>query len=679
MNSGIEFALPKLPLSNQLRDVSSKPQLVNVLSGRPLPSYPPLRLSQILKMIENGSAEAVTIIEWLGIFRDDLDLDDEQSVNASALLWQAIGQSERVSLIALYMAALHIEGQQGKFPKELINTLEIVKPLMRGMNSQRVAWLIALRENNYSNCIEMCFKASLHPFRFAQQIGMPSPVRCRYELLKRILPLISKKTEKKEIVWLLDCVGNMTSAEAVHFYDELLSDYVYLLPSVEELYTAQCLPDSEDTLWFSLKAESRRILKQYFKMSNYYSLEHLIDEICSRHIANLLKLTARDIKQLKSRSVFWSNYSEKFNQTRMLIPYKAHGALNWSGLFDDIDVVKLPDVPLEDSEVFIFDIGERIIVEVLRGDASELRIFESTSRNIKRLLQDKDITLQRIREMACGCIHDHVALWQYFCEQTLRVQHGISPNRGIKRFAGIGGKGAAYSEQAGLASPTESLFTERLNQLDDWNKAFWQRESRIKGESKPAELSDNRIVLEKAKIAKFLNKRDEYVDLLKLAANKGNSEAMYLYGIHLLNSQTGHAQDKSLAEKLIVHSAENGFLPATILAKKFNLALKGEMKLSTKQLSGLQKRFKVEEQRIKRDPLGRLLPISSNKLSKEIQAEVKSDGNRPYFNLSIAGLEEVSKVYADSVEISKALLAELSHRKNTTRVESLIVNLKKNI
>ena len=68
--------------------------------------------------------------------------------------------------------------------------------------------------------------------------------------------------------------------------------------------------------------------------------------------------------------MFWSNYSEKFNQTRILIPYKTHEALDISGLSTDIDAVKLPDIPQEDSEVFIFDIGERIIVEVLRGDAS---------------------------------------------------------------------------------------------------------------------------------------------------------------------------------------------------------------------------------------------------------------------------------------------------------------------
>lgn len=678
-NSGIAFVSPKLPLSNQLKDVNASPHLVHVLGGRPLPSYPPLRLSQILKMIENGSAEAVTIIEWLGIFKSDLGLDDEESINASALLWQAIGQNERVSLIALYMAALHIEGQPEKFPIELIHTLEVVKPLMRGVNFKRVAWLIALREKDYACCLKICFEASLQPFRFAQQIGMPSPVKYRYELLSGILPLISNTPEKKEVVWLLDCVESMTSAEAVHFYDELLLDYAFLLPYVEELFSAHCLPDSEDTLWFSLKAESRSVLKQYFKMSSYYALEHLVDEICSRRTASLLKLTERDIKQLKSRSMFWSNYSEKFNQTRILIPYKTNEALGISGLSTDIDAVKLPDIPQEDSEVFIFDIGKRIIVEVLRGDASELRIFESTSRNIKRLLQDKNLTLHSIREMACGCIHDHVALWQYFCEQMLRVQHGIAPNCGIKRFAGIGRKGATYTEQAGLAAPTESLFSERLEQLETWDKAFWTRESKIKGDSMPVASSENRTVLEKAKIAKFLNKRDEYIDLLKLAASQSNSEAMYLYGIHLLNSRTSHAKDKTLAENLISGSAENGFLPAVELAKKFGLVVKAEQKLNTKQLSELQKRFNAEGQRIKKAPSERVKSISKNILSKEIQSKTRSDGNRPYFNLSIAELEEVATVYSESVGISKVLLAELSHRKSTTRVESLIEVLKMQI
>ena len=102
--SGISFELPLLPEHSILNVANSHAVLNHLLAERPCPSYPPLRLSQILQLIKNGSADVVTLIEWLGVFNDDFDfMDSSQQDEACILLWQAIAENPRVARLALHL------------------------------------------------------------------------------------------------------------------------------------------------------------------------------------------------------------------------------------------------------------------------------------------------------------------------------------------------------------------------------------------------------------------------------------------------------------------------------------------------------------------------------------------------------------------------------------------------
>ena len=702
--SGISFAAPTIPVHHGLRDVEKNSSVARLLAERPIPAYPALRLSQILKLIENGSAEIISVLEWLSVFRDRLEIDEPaECQRACALLWQAISDDERVCRIALFCAAHYIEGQQNKFPQQLIDTLDIAQPLLNGMHLNRICWLIALRDKNFDTCIRMSNQVNASPFEYHTHLSLPSTQQHRSEYVGRILSFVVGSNIQLQLPWLTSCLEQMTRSEKIAFCDQMLVDYQRIITPMVTWLKAHCLPDSHDTIWFDLDGHSRSILKKHFKMSSYYSLQSLIDNICEQGTANLLGLSERDVKQLKSRSLFWSNYSEHFNQTRLLIPYKTSAVTSWD---KTLEVIKLPDTLEENSEVCIFDIGGRILVEVLRGDASELRIFESTSRNKKRLLHDKDLTLRSIRQMACTCIHDHVALWQHFCEQVLRTQHKIYPNSGLRLFKGIGNRGATYSEKTGLSAPTDSMFKERLKQLDPWNNAFWGREAKIKGRNSLVIQDSAWRELEQAKLAKSQNKREDYINLLKIAANKGNTEAKYLYGLHQINLPSSYSSDKIQGEKLIVQSAKSGYVPAVELATKFNLSLDVANKIRPNELNKLQNRiFKknsFKDQLVDADYENNpntLPPVNvtsiesvskiyklekhSNleekkalKLSMAVMKKIRVDHERPYINLIIDELEEVSHVYADFVGIVKTLLIELNCRKSTTRVMNLINLLK---
>lgn len=580
-NSGISFVAPLVPKTHSLTRMDNSPHVTAVLTGRALPSYPPLRLSQILQLIRNGTAEAVTLMEWLGVFGDKLELDDAKACDeACMLLWHAISEDERVSRIALHQAALYLEGAQDKFPTQMIDSLEIVAPLMKGVSSQRVSWLIALREADFNACIEMSVQANRTPFEYHKYLGMPTLATFRSGFVKQILPYATLHNSKKIVAWLQRCTSQLTRHETVLFCNDLLTEHEQLISDLYSWLSDRCLPNAQDTLWFELASTSKNLLKKLFKLSHYYSLNSLVDKMCEPYAINLLALSERDIRQLRGRTRFWSNYSEHFSQTRLLIPHQTYHCLGLDGRLEGVELIKLPDSPAENSEVCIFEINDKIIVEVLRGDASEVRVFESTNRNKNRLLQDDQLTLQAIRKMACASIHDHVKLWQYFCELMLRSQHGIKPNASLKYFNGMPKAFANYSHKIGLPKPSREQVNERISQLEAWDAAFWSREARIKG----LEYAELKVggwrELQLAKMFKEMGDTEKYLHHIQLAAKVEHPEALYLLGIYFLSLPSNQSAVKEHAVELIYKSSFLGFSPAIKIANKFGLHIKDSKKLN---------------------------------------------------------------------------------------------------
>lgn len=674
-NSGIFFSSPLIPKAHSLAVMESSPHIDAVLAGRALPSYPPLKLSQVLKLIKNGTAEAVTLMEWLGVFSDRLEIDDAELCDeACMLLWQAISDDERVSRIALHQAALYLEGAQDKFPAQMIDTLEIVAPLMKGVSSQRVSWLMALREVDFNACVEMSVQANRTPFEYHKFLGMPTPVTFRSGFTKQILPYATQHKESKKVAWLMRCTSQLTRQETVLFCDTLLSEHEQFISDFYSWLSEHCLPNAQDTLWFELASTSKSLLKKLFKLSSYYSLNSLVDKMCEPYAVNLLTLSERDIRQLRSRARFWSNYSEHFSQTRLLVPYQTYHCLDLESRLEGVELIKLPDNPDENSEVCIFEINDKIIVEVLRGDASEIRIFDSTSRNKNRLLQDSNLTLRAIREMACGSIHDHVKLWQYFCELMLRTQHGVKPNVSLKYFNGLPKSVATYSHKIGLPKPSREQVDERMSQLEAWDTAFWSREARIKG----IEYAELKVggwhELQLAKIFKVMEDQEQYLRNLNLAADVENPEAMYLLGTTLINSQSNSVAVKRRGEYMLIRSADLGYKPAVEVAQKFGLHSKDSSKLNSVDLKRLQKKL-VKVNAVATINSSDSKPLCDQELSTELEAKIRKNSDRPYLALYIEELEELSEKWGHRGQIKVQLLAELKYRTQNHRIRRLVDTL----
>ncbi|MDM7861909.1 EH signature domain-containing protein [Alteromonas sp. ASW11-36] len=667
MSSGIAFKPPRVPLASLKGLSNSKQHLQAVLSGRPLPKYPPLRLSQILQLIENGNAEAVTLVEWLGLFNDDFSLlDESEEQRACLLLWQAISNLPRVARLALYIAANYLLGTQSRFPESLISTLDVASEYLEGINQTRIQWLIAIRDEDFKEVIRLAFSEKSTPLTFSEKIGMPDSSCIRDAVLHSLPGYIDVNLDPKHEKLVEQCITQMTLAERVNFFDVILEKKSETIEKLLSALESNCLPDSQNSVWAKLTPTSRDILSKKFQLGGYYNLKGIIDCICLAENAGQLQLTDRDIQQLRGRSAFWSNYSEHFNQSLLLLPESTAHLLNIKNDERGGDVIVMPPNSGNDAEVFIFELADKIIVEVLRGVASEIRFFELNERNRARLLNDNTLTLNNIRKMACDTVFDHVALWQYFCEKCLREEFNILPNKHVQIFAGLGKKFGEYSRKQGLPLPSEENIDLRVSQLAEWNSIFWSREARIKGGGKSSETNNGWNFLQLAKIASARGYKKEYSELIKRAADHGNSEAMCLHAETVFTAPNKTFNQWAAAERMVSNAHARGYVGAQKLIEKYKLNVIPASEFSNNDFrtdnanSGAEKKLYFE---------GLNLPRS---LSDRI--EHKSE--RPLVKLKIDELERLSE-YLNDKTLKKVMINELEKRASKRRVLDLLSQLKK--
>jgi hypothetical protein len=659
--SGISFALPVLPEHSILNVANSHAVLNHLLAERPCPSYPPLRLSQILQLIKNGSADVVTLIEWLGVFNDDFDfMDSSQQDEACILLWQAIAENPRVARLALHIAANCLCGFQRKFPICLIESMGIAKDHLKGKNKTRLLWLLALKNQNFAQCVRLAISNGVSPLSFNETLNMPKLGRFREGVVHAAALFIDSVFEPKNTRVIEHCIEEMTGSEKVYFYDLILEHNESAIGFVEEKIRFHCLPDSKNSLWYNLNYLSRDKLRERFNLGGYFLLKGIVDKICQPGRLDSSEFAEKDIKQLKSRSAFWSNYSESFNQVRLLMPTRTAKSIGHSARLKTTDIIILPDIVDEVVEVFIFEMGTNIVVEVLRGVASEIRLFALTPRNQSRLLKDNQLTLRKIREMACICIFDHVKLWQYFCEKTLRTDFGILPNKKITVFSGMGREYVNYSKANGLPSPTSALVKDRLDQLETWNKVFWTREANIKNLQPNTVTGNGWKEMQFAKLAQSQDNSNEFLGLVTKAADLGNSEAMCLKAVSIFKSKTATFNQWKEAEELVNKAINEGYEPANKISLMYKKEkTNGGARLNQSDLARINKRVKNKQT---------LPEIISKKINK--------NSERPYIRLKIDELETLSNFINDT-KMKKGMIDELSRRPVKPRNNALIAKLRK--
>ena len=150
LSSGIKFRAPIIPNENSLKNVPTSSNLENSGVSNIEPNFPPLTYTQIINVIKNDMADAITLSEWLMLFCNDIYIDDElEKQEISILLWKCINNYDAVANMAFFLASQFIEKERKSYPVLLLDTLSIVKPFLHERHHRRVEWLTNIYKADY--------------------------------------------------------------------------------------------------------------------------------------------------------------------------------------------------------------------------------------------------------------------------------------------------------------------------------------------------------------------------------------------------------------------------------------------------------------------------------------------------------------------------------------------------
>ncbi|MCG6373397.1 EH signature domain-containing protein [Vibrio fluvialis] len=581
-SSGFLFSTPKLPDINSVKKVSFDDYLKG-LENETLPSFPPKRLKELVRLVNENRESEISIFEWLDVIEDQQqwdDLSEREEIDACIATWKTIVTIQSLGDVALFKVALALDGKPSSIVSNLTNTLSIARTA-KGIgeyNERRMDWLLALQQGQHSQLANFCYAKQKNYSELVKYYRLPQANSYFSRLSIALLNCVAEghigknddawlnrnfsflKSTKQKIEFCSAFINRFGQFDYGEFCDELISSY--------------CLPTQEVSYWNRLDVATKQILKKKYKLSNYFDLRSISNAMHSDLAADELGFTEDQTKQIRSRSMFWSNYSSRFERVRVMLPKSTYQFVvkQNKGVPEFVD--QISDESDFDSEVYIFEMGQTIAVEFLRGPLSETRFFKNNEWNSQRLFSSKETNPADIRAMSQLEVHDHGPFWQYFCETLLRTKLKITPDRNIPYFRGLPPDVNEYKDGIGLVvSPTNEMIQQRKEFLEVWVESFWASEVKTGkfGELRGLEQKST-LYLSKALTAKQLGDQETYDLFIKKAANQGNAEAMWQLGRMMLLGNKSDAKTRQHGEKWISQSAAKGHKEAMSTAERFRIS-----------------------------------------------------------------------------------------------------------
>ncbi|MGF1763385.1 EH signature domain-containing protein [Aliivibrio kagoshimensis] len=567
-------------MSNSVEVLSFDEYYEMTTADMPLPQFPPRTMAQLIALVDQGRAGEISVLEWLDIIENDYHwqgLPENEVLNASRAIWLTICTNDVLGNIAFFKAGLAVEGQPTTMVQPLLSSMSIVRdvPGLNKASLQKIDWILAVKGSDWQFLATQCHLNQQSPMNRVKKLMMPNANRYVDKLPKYLIECAPTSLSSHDQTWLEACFQSLkTAQQRVAFCEQLLERYSTMLQSgvLKSLLEEHCLPNSDYSLWYYLSQNALIKLKTLFDLTSYYELRALVNKLCSDVCSASLDITEQQQKQMRGRTEFWSNYSKQFDRIRVLLPQQSHELLleNGSHLTDQVGVFKSEN-PLN-VEVFIFSLGKLIVVEVLRGELGETRFYKNSKWNAERLFSGSFSSINEIRELAQVEVHDHVLLWQFYCEKLLRTKFKILPNEQTTNFRGMGKTHGQYSAASGLPKPTAGALLDRSRMLEEWLKGFWMHELKTsKYGEQPFKTNQSVEYLVKAEIAKQFDNQEAYRFNLEDASKAGNIEAIHQLGLNMLKDKSVSARKDG--ERWLAKAASSGHKQALKEVKRYGIEI----------------------------------------------------------------------------------------------------------
>lgn len=563
-----------------------------------LPSFPPKNIQEIIRLVDADKSDEISILEWLDVIENVAQwkqLNTDEAYDACRAIWTAIGINSLLADIAFFKVGLALDGKKSSIHKDLLSSMHIARKVVTNYeNKEKLDWLISLQSKDWDELALSCIQSLMTPLQRISILKLPKANEYYQMLPDKLISAVSDPLDHKSDTWLDRCFYSFkTTQERLIFCEEAINSYDDYGFELKKIIIEYCMPDVDDSFWYDLNEKSKLTLKKKFNISNYYELKNISRLICSIDGVEALQLEEHEVRQIHSRTMFWSNYSSRFNRIRCLLPSLTYNFISKTTKKLSSQIEAFSEEKESNYEVYIFELEKIIVVEFLRGGLNETRFFKNNEWNAKRLFESEDLTVDAIREISQLDVHDHVSSWQYFCEKLLRTKLKVVPDDNLPYFRGLPPSVNQYNSKTGLIKPDFSYLDERSRKLAPWVERFWQDEFKTAKYGNQSDLQKkSNVYLTKAYTARQLGNEDEYQLYLKKSAEQGNSEAMWELGQTMLLTRNSSAEKRRTGEEWIGKAASFGHGQAVELATRFRIEFQKKEK---KNLKDLQEQVKQRE------------------------------------------------------------------------------------
>lgn len=430
------FKEPNLPTLNILTFANSK--ALSDISETSRERLAQLSLDALVKKLKVNSK--LTNLEWLVLLNKDKELSElsesEQTIIGN-LVWKHI--FKKIDLFQKSIKKLMRDYEFGyhDFPNAFKQTLlrQVSKP-EGDISKLQLSWVRQLILGNGGKCAGLALKHGLTPRLLCLKMGLNSDAKYVKSLTLKASDVLAKSPAVLEQQWWVNCQDEVKASETVGMLEQLLLKLSVVESDgpLDKWLTQFYLPDSPHTEFYKLNEQARQQLLSLYNVTTY-------DEV--KNIFKLLRDTSVDpslndweVRNLKSRIDFWSDYSDSFKRVRFILTTRAYDLLKKRIHIDTSRIAVMADNTRNNSsEICIFEFDNFYIIERFRNEF-DMGVFAKTTILESKLFSSPNFDGMSIIPLIPDGTYDHKYCYQYFVPQELRACYGIKANIGSKVATG---------------------------------------------------------------------------------------------------------------------------------------------------------------------------------------------------------------------------------------------------
>lgn len=470
------YALIKLVDNSSKNSFLKPPTLPNGVAKSKIVSR--FNLDEIIQDIENDKIKNITILEWVHCLYNKEKWDAKnpnKSMSTSKAIWKAAEQNTWLKQRLFWNLVLNYDSKNAS-PTSLVNSYFVFVPQNKFDEEKLAIIQILTTSESARKLVILCRQKILTPDQLFQKYQLPTKSLILEQTLDEIIIEFSliATPDQQQVQWLLKCLDEMKEKQQIKAVESLLTlvnpkvgaEHLKLINWLRQYYASS----NSNSRWNELSPEAKAAMRKWLGAVSYQDFQRLVSLILDR-----LSLVDWEHRRLKNRSQFWSNYSDRFERIRILLPQSSVNILG--NYLNNQDVSILLEDGSDATEVCIFDFADWFVVEFFRGDGSETSIIKKDLESEQTLFHSQ-LSVKRLRCLDRS-IHDHEFCWQYFCEQLLRTKN-LFPNENIQFFKGLDDKHGKYNRQTGLPKPSSCDLQTRQYKVERWKQTMARLEQEAK-------------------------------------------------------------------------------------------------------------------------------------------------------------------------------------------------------